>query len=202
MAERRAVPWRNSSLRYGWVAITFHWVVAALILFQLGLGIYMIEFVKEGSMEQFRVFQLHKSVGITILLLALLRLLWRLIDPPPELPDTMRGWEKMLAKISHFGLYLLMLLIPFLGWAVVSSSPLGIPTKLYGTIPWPHLPILTDVANKEAVSEFFAEMHEIFAFLLIALLVAHVAGALQHHFIKRDDVLRRMSPVRLKEARE
>lgn len=178
--------------------MAFHWIMAMAILFMIGLGLYMTR-LPPGN-EQFVLYQLHKSIGITVLLAAVLRIVWRLANPVPRLPASMKPWERWLARFSHYGLYVLMLGTPLLGWAVVSSSPLNVPTVLYGSIPWPHLPVLAELQNKEAVSNVLAEWHEVAAFAILFLFLLHVAGALKHHFIERDDTLRRMLPVTLKET--
>ena len=188
------IGWRNTPRRYGWVAMAFHWSIAALILFAFGLGLYMTSL--EEGFEQFQLYQLHKSIGITVLLLAVLRGLWRLMNPHPPLPPGMPAWERWLAHFSHYGLYVFMLAVPFIGWAMVSVSPLEIPTFLYNELPWPHLP-LGFIADREAAEGAFSEAHELMAFTLIFLFCLHVAGALKHHFIARDDVLRRMLPTKL-----
>lgn len=192
-----AIGWRNSTARFGWIAMGFHWLMAAVILFTFGLGLYMTSLEVGG--EQFELFQLHKSLGVTILLLAVLRVLWRLANPVPPLPGDMAGWERWLAHFSHYGLYVLMFLVPVIGWCVVSVSPLGLPTFLYNQVEWPHIPFLAGIENKEAAEGLFAEAHEIMAWLLIFLFVLHVAGALKHHFISRDDTLRRMLPTKIGE---
>jgi cytochrome b561 len=192
-----AIGWRNSRRRFGWVAMGFHWLMAAAILFTFCLGLYMTSL--EVGAEQFELFQLHKSLGVTILLLAVLRVLWRLVNPVPPLPAGMAGWERGLAHVSHYGLYVLMFLVPVIGWCVVSVSPLGLPTFLYNQVEWPHIPFLAAVENKEAAEAGFVQAHLVMAWLLIFLFFLHVAGALKHHFISRDDTLKRMLPTRLSE---
>lgn len=142
----------------------------------------------------FPLYQLHKSVGITILLAAILRILWRLTHRPPELPADMPAVEKLAAHAGHFGLYALMLALPLTGWALVSASVLHIPTFLYGAIPWPDLPILSALHDKAPAEAALKAIHATGAFGLIALVSLHAAAALRHHFIVRDDVLTRMLP--------
>lgn len=176
---------------YSRVAIALHWVIAVMIISMFVLANLM------GNPEtpnRFALYQWHKSIGITIFLLTFLRLGWRLTHRPPPLPEDMKSWERRVAKLTHIGFYVLMLGVPLLGWALVSASPLGIPTKLYGIIPWPHLPVLSGLEDKKAASEFFAKLHEIGAKLFFVLIVLHVAAALKHHFINKDNVLARMLP--------
>lgn len=191
--------WRNSPTRYGLVAMILHWLIALAVLAMLALGFVMGE-VREGSALQFQLFQWHKSIGITILLLTVLRLAWRLMNRQPPFPPTMRPWERAFARATHFGFYVLLFALPLSGWAMVSTSPLGIPTLLYGVVPWPNLPWAARAENPEALEAILSEAHELLAFGMIALLVLHVAGALRHHFLLRDTVLRRMLPLPERQA--
>ncbi len=183
----------NTDIRYNKVAIGLHWLLALAILGMVFLGGYMSDLPRTDA-GKYPLYQWHKSIGIIILLLSVLRLVWRLMHKVPAMPATTPHWQKWAAKLAHFGLYGLMLGLPLSGWAMVSASPLNIPTVLFGIIPWPHLPILPDLANKADYAKFFYETHELLVTLFWFLLAAHVAAALYHHFILRDDVLRRMLP--------
>jgi len=178
---------------YNSVAKFLHWTIGLGILFMIALGWYMGT-IPRGDPMKFTYFQLHKSVGITILLLALFRLAWRFTHAAPALPDHMAGWEKLLARLVVYVFYVLMIAVPFIGWATVSSSPRNIPTLLYGIVPWPHLPILPDLENKKEVSELFGQIHGYLAYSILGFLVLHIGGALKHHFIEKDDVLTGMTP--------
>jgi len=173
--------------RYDTVAMGLHWFMAAAILALLGLGFYMTG-LKPGSPLQFKLYQLHKSVGVLVFLLAALRLAWRLAHRPPPLPDTMGRGERLLAHAGHWSLYGLMLGMPLVGWVVVSTSPYNIPTMVFGVVGLPHLPLPRDL------NALAKGTHMIGAWLLIATLVGHVTAALRHHFVLRDDVLIRMLP--------
>lgn len=177
----------SSRLRYDPVAITLHWVMAALILGLLVMGFVMTA-LKPGSPLQFQLYQGHKSVGITVLVLTLLRLGWRLAHRPPPLPDGMPGWERLAAQVGHATLYVLMLAMPLVGWAVVSTSPFNIPTVLFGAIPLPHLPLPREINTAAKL------LHQGGAWTMIATLAGHVGAALRHHHLLGDDVLRRMLP--------
>ena len=179
--------------RYTTVAITLHWLIAALIVTIATLGLIMVN-VKLAPIWQFRLYQWHKSIGITILLLAMVRLVWRLAYPAPPLPAEMPRLERQAASSAHWVLYGLMLGLPLVGWALVSASPYNIPTVLYGVIPWPHLPVLPGLSNKAAVEHVLKGVHAYGAFVLIGVVVLHAAAALRHHLVIRDDVLRRMIP--------
>ncbi|MEO1014383.1 MAG: cytochrome b [Pseudomonadota bacterium] len=179
---------------YTSVAVALHWLIAVMILGQIAGGVYMSG-LPLGS-EKFQLYQMHKSFGITVLLLSLARLGWRLTHPAPPLPVDMKDWERRVARVSHIAFYALMIGVPLGGWAVVSSSPLAdsVPTKLFGVIPWPHLPFFSGVADRETLSESIAGMHEFFAFATLALMALHVCAALRHHFVQKDAVLTRMIP--------
>lgn len=177
--------------RYTIVAIVLHWVVAAFLLFEVGLGLRME--AAHGS-TKFAIFQLHKSIGITILMLVVLRLLWRFYRTPPAI--VAKPWEKTLAHAVHWGFYLLLFALPLSGWIIISTSRIVVPTLLYGTVPWPHFPGLAGLAAgaKESwhdVAEFF---HHNLVKLLYLLFVLHVAGALKHHFVDRDPDIAKMAP--------
>src|SRR5262245_53273741 len=121
--------------RYSTVAIALHWAIAVCIITLLGLGFVMTEMPPRKLATLFAIFQLHKSIGITVLLLTIVRLAWRLTHPAPPLPDTMKPWERLAAQSVHVAFYVLLLAIPLVGWALVSSSPRNIPTVLFNLIP-------------------------------------------------------------------
>ncbi len=174
---------------YGTVAMTLHWLIAVAIIGMLIVGKYMVDLPNEDS-NKFALYQLHKSFGISILVLTLVRIGWRLGHPAPALPPGMPAWQRWGAHISHYGLYALMLAIPLSGWAAVSASTLGIPTLLFGAVELPTLPITPD----RDTHEVWQETHELLGNIMIGLLILHVLAALKHHFVDRDTVLRRMLP--------
>ncbi|MGE0183486.1 MAG: cytochrome b [Parvularculaceae bacterium] len=186
----------SASDRYTSVAIAFHWLIAVMIVGQLAGGFYMHNLPKEQAELKFTLYQMHKSFGVTILLLTFFRLAWRLGHRPPALPAAMAGWEKAAARAVHIGFYGLLVVTPLVGWFVVSSSPLAesVPTYLFGIVPFPHLPLFDGVADREALSHQIAEVHEYLAFAMIGLIGLHVAAALKHQFVNRDGVLSRMLP--------
>lgn len=180
--------------RYSAVAIALHWSVAALILTLLAMGLWMTR-LPPGSASQFALYQLHKSIGVTVLLLTALRLAWRLFHRPPPLPPELGSWERAAARAAHAGLYALTVALPLTGWAMVSASPWNLPTILYGVVPWPHLPVLPDLANKAAAEAALKSAHAAGAWAMLALVALHIGAALKHHFALRDDVLARMLPL-------
>jgi cytochrome b561 len=180
----------NSPKRYGAVATTLHWLIAAAIIFQLMLGLWMTSLLDTDPLK-FSRYQLHKSIGLTILVLSVARLLWRLINVVPPLPQHMPMWERWAAHASHFLLYTLMIMLPLSGWARVSTDPIGIPTLWFGAFEVPPMPGLTP---DEAITDALHETHELFGYAMIALLLVHVGAALKHHFWDRDTVFRRILP--------
>ena len=183
----------TSETRYGAVAMTLHWLLALAVIGMLVLGKYMAGLARDDP-NRFDWIQLHKSIGITILVLSVARLAWRLINKVPPLPAHMPAWERFAAHASHVLLYVLIIGIPLSGWALASSSPLGIPTIWFGWFEIPHLPGLQGFADQHAVEQNFRDTHEILGNLMILLLLIHVGAALKHHFWDRDSVLVRMLP--------
>ena len=177
--------------RYSTVAIVLHWLIGALLIFEIGLGHNMEE--AEGP-AKFAVFQLHKSIGITILLLVAVRLLWRFMRRPPAV--SAKGWEKALAYIVHGLFYLLLFALPITGWIVISSGRIVVPTLLYGTLPWPDAPGFANMVAtaKEGWHDAAAFIHVTLANVMLALFALHVLGALKHHFIDRDPDIAKMAP--------
>jgi cytochrome b561 len=187
-------PARAPRSTYSSVAITLHWLIALGILTNIALAWY---FGALKGAEAIPPIQLHKSIGITVLLLTLIRIGWRLLHRAPTLPEHMPTWEKWAAKATHFVFYLLMLGLPLSGWAMVSASPLikVHPTVLYGVIPWPSFPALpSDPDQLHAARKLFGKTHELLGWVAYASIALHVAAALKHQLIDRDDVLARMIP--------
>lgn len=180
--------------RYSGVAQALHWAIALLIVFEIGLGWRMDG--PPGAVT-FAVYQLHKSIGITILILTLVRVGWRITHRPPASVGG-RAWEHRLAAVVHVGFYVLLLAIPLSGWLIVSASRTGIGTVLFGVIPFPHIPGVPglDPAPKAALEQAAETAHRLLGWAMYGLLALHVAGALKHHVIDRDQGLIRMMPGR------
>lgn len=181
--------WRNSSANWGAIAKTFHWLIAIAVLVNIGLGLWANRFLPLSPL-QVEVFYFHKSVGLTVLWLAVLRLMWRLTNPAPRLPLGMAPWERMLAQTSHFLLYVLMLAMPLSGWVIHSAA--NFPLDLYGVIRVPDL--IPATMDEGAVEDSAKIVHSWLFITICVLLVLHVTGALKHHFVNGDHVLRRMLP--------
>ncbi len=188
----------TTSERYSTIAIALHWLIALAIILQLASGLWMVDALDEQAtqMRAFQVYQWHKSLGLTVLILSLLRLLWRLTHRAPGLPPGMTAWERLAAKGTHVLFYVLMIGLPLTGWIVVSASKLGLPTLYWGLFQWPHLPLCGMAAEaKAALEENVGEVHALLAYTTIGLLVLHVGAALKHHLVNRDDGLARMLPL-------
>src|SRR5258708_31351686 len=127
----------NNSLRYGSVAMAFHWIIATLIVTNLGLGFTFANVMNTHDPAFFTIVQLHKSIGLTVLVLSLLRLGWRLINPIPPLPTDFGPGLRILARGTHYMFYFLIIAIPLVGWSMVSASPRGTPTLYFGLFQWP-----------------------------------------------------------------
>lgn len=174
--------------RYSKVAIVLHWTIAFLII---GLIIFGLLMTNPDMPNRFALYQLHKSFGILVLLLSIFRLIWRLIHKPPPLPKDMEKWEVFAAKFTHIAFYGIMIGMPLLGWAMVSASPLPIPTELFWIIPWPDLPFIPESEQLEATFEF---LHGNIGKLTIGLILLHFGAAMKHHFVNKDNVFVRMMP--------
>lgn len=183
----------SNSSRYTAVAIILHWLIATGVFLLIAIGLTMAHGAITAA-TKFQLFQLHKSVGITVLGLIVARIVWRLRHRPPALPDTMPPIERKAAASTHFVFYLLLLGLPLSGWALVSVSPINIPTFLFGLVRWPHIGFLASLHNKAAIAAVLDNVHAYGAWALLTLIVLHVAAALRHHFLIGDDVLGRMLP--------
>jgi len=182
-----------SSERYTSVAIALHWIIALSLGAMIGLGKNMHD-ADHRPIEW--MFQLHKSIGITILALMIARLVWRLMNPPPPLPADMSPLEKRASHWVHVGLYVLIFALPLSGWIMVSISPFAIATVLFGVVGWPHIAGLPELAleTRQALYPTIEELHEIMSWALIALFVLHVVGAIKHEISDDEGVLKRMIP--------
>ncbi|MFN7184975.1 MAG: cytochrome b [Alphaproteobacteria bacterium] len=173
------------SPRYDRVAVALHWLMAICIIGMLLLGFFW-EDIASRDLKIFAI-NFHKSLGLTLLLLAFFRLYWRLRHPAPTLPVTIPPLERKAARAAHIALYALMIAIPLSGWMYVSALA-KYPTVYFGLFTIPHLPI------PKSMKGFFYESHELLAYGLIALLSLHLLAAMKHHFFDKNDVLRRILP--------
>ena len=176
---------KNTFERYGVVAKGFHWLMALLIVVVLAIGLYMADM--DNSPDKFRLYGLHKSTGIMVLFLAVFRLGWKLANVAPILPVHMRKIEVFLARCGHAALYMFMFVMPLTGW--IMSSAAGFPVSVYG---WFVLPDL--IAPNKEIAQEIKELHELAAWVLMAIVSLHVIAALLHHVVHKDNILRRMLP--------
>jgi cytochrome b561 len=173
--------------RYSAPAIALHWLIAALIVAGFVLGLSMVDLPL--SPKKLKWFSWHKWIGVTVFLLTALRLLWRLSHPPPVLPAGMPSWQRRAATASHALLYILTIAIPLSGWIYSSAS--GVKVVYLGIVPLPDL-----VTADKPLAEQLKLVHKTLNFMLLGVVIVHVVAALKHHFVDRDDVLRRMLPWR------
>ena len=173
------------SHQYTATAKSLHWLMAVMLFGLLALGLYMTDLPL--SPEKLKLYSWHKWAGVTVFLLLLFRLLWRIKNPPPPLPKSMPKALQLVAHAGHFGLYALMFAIPLSGWLM--SSAKGFQTVYFGVLPIPDL-----IEKNKELGHLLAEVHETLSWLFIILLVGHIAAALKHHFIDKDDILIRMLP--------
>ena len=168
--------------RYSQVSLILHWLIAVMVIGQIAL--IMVHDATEGGPWM----GLHKSVGLSILVLTLARLGWRIANPAIPLPAEMPRWQRLLARGTHVLFYVVLIGMPLGGWA--ASSAAGRDIAWFGLFNWPLLPI----SGGREVAKQFMNAHEMGAKLLYVLLALHILGALKHHFIDRDNVLHRMLP--------
>lgn len=170
---------------YSAPAVALHWILATLIIGNLAFGLYAVSL--ELSPQKLRLFSYHKWVGVTVLILAAARLLWRLRHAPPALPDSMKPWEKRVALGAHTLLYVFFFASPLSGW--LFSSATGFQTVYFGVLPIPDL-----LSRNREWADVLRVAHRWLNYSMAAVIFLHTAIALKHHFVDRDDVLTRMLP--------
>ena len=179
--------------RYTRTAVVLHWLVAAAIVVNVVLALSADALPDDWVRP---VIDTHKSIGVTVLGLALLRLLWRLGHRPPALPSTYARWERRLSTAVHVLLYLLMLALPLSGWLHDSAwkDAATHPMHWFGLFEWPRIGVVTGLAPevRERMHDLFGEIHTWFAYVLYGVLALHVLGALKHQWIDRQPELQRM----------
>lgn len=176
---------RNTSARFGLVSRTLHWLTLVLLVGSFTLAISMVNMPLSPRKLEF--YSWHKWVGVTIFLVVLLRLAWRHANPVPRQPDDMPQWQRRLAALSHAALYTILIVMPVTGW--IMSSALNLPVVYLGLV---HIP--SPFGVDRALGETMKTVHLSLAVALLVLVAIHVLAALYHHFVRRDDVLRRMLP--------
>ena len=177
--------WFNTPERWGAVAQFLHWAIALLIVAAASLS-----FTAEQmgfSPTKVEVFLWHKSIGLTILGLVIIRVLWRFANPRPRLPAEFKPWERWAAHGGHLAIYLLLFAMPLSGWVINSAA--NFPFEWFHLVPVPNI-----VAPSEQTQDLAEAVHGTLFWILAAVVAIHVAAALKHHFIDRNDILRRMLP--------
>jgi len=177
---------KDTLQRFGFVSKLLHWTIGIIMIVQFYVIFYYEEIPKDSPLK-LEYILLHKSLGITLLVLGVFFVIWRLVNQRPLLPDNLTKREVMLAKATHFLLFTLMVLIPFTGYALSTSA--GRASAWFGYVD---LPLLWP-ASKSAAG-LFKEIHEYLAYTLLGLLALHLLATIKHHFLLKDDVLKRMLP--------
>jgi cytochrome b561 len=171
----------SASRRYDSISMSLHWLTAALVFSLIATGLIMTR-LQAGSADQFAFYQLHKALGVVLLLLTALRGAWRAMRPPPPWPPEVPHPGRLAARIVQAALYLCLVAVPIAGWALVSASPFNIPTSLFGLATWPHLPVLSDLdrASRARIEPVLSRVHAILAYGLATLVLLHSAAAIWH----------------------
>jgi cytochrome b561 len=183
LSREQVLPTRAAT--YTRTAVGLHWVITLLIFAAFPLGLYMHDLPL--SPNKLKLFSYHKWIGITALVLAVVRVAWRFTYRPPDLPPTMQRWERFAALAMHDVLYALLFAVPLSGWLM--SSATGFQTVWFGVVPLPDL-----IGKDKEFGQFLLELHESLNYLLITLVGVHIVAALKHHFIARDNILTQMIP--------
>lgn len=195
----------NSTTRYTRTAVILHWVIAIGIFGMFALGWFMTELPKEAPKQMaydlfdlglytWRLaeeasprtfyFNLHKSIGVSLLALIAIRILWRVTHRPPAMLSSYQAWERKLATGTHHLLYLFMIALPVSGVIMATYSKYG--------IKWFGIPFIKGLDNND-MREVFEQIHEIFGLIILVMIILHIMGALKHKFIDKDETLKRMS---------
>jgi cytochrome b561 len=178
----------NTEDRYGAVAILLHWLMAFLVIGLLVLGIYMVTLPDAGfNTKKITLILYHKQLGLLALVLLAVRWGWRLTSVLPQLVAHLPDWQKIAARFVHLSFYALMFVLPMTGWLM--SSAAGIPVSLFGLFTLPDF-----LPRDEQLFQRLIDVHKWLAYVLVLVIVVHVGAALRHHFVFKDDTLRKMLP--------
>lgn len=172
---------KNTKSHFGLIAILLHWIMAFIIIGLLGLGLYMVGL--PISLQKLKLYGWHKEYGLLVLALVILRLSWRLINTTPYL--SLPWWEILAARLVHWAFYGFMFLMPISGWLITSAA--GLPASFFGLFTLPNL-----ILPNEETRELFERIHQWLGYGLIATILLHTGTAIKHHFINKDDILRRI----------
>ncbi|KTD78825.1 cytochrome b [Legionella waltersii] len=176
---------KNTTKQYGLIAILIHWIMAIFIIGLLAVGLYMVRL--PIGLWKLKLYGYHKEFGALVFLLILLRILWKLVNAAPTLPDHMPNWQKTAARSVHHALYIVVFFMPITGW--LTSSAAGLSVSFFGLFTLPDL-----ISANPIWEENLALAHEVLGFTLIGLLGLHVGAVFQHYLVFKDNLLRRMWP--------
>jgi cytochrome b561 len=176
---------KNTDQQYGIIAIFFHWLMAILIIGLIALGLYMVDL--PISLQKLKLYGWHKEFGILILMLACLRILWRLINRLPTLPSYIPRWQQLAARIVHYVFYFFMFALPLTGWII--SSAAGLSVSFFGLFLLPNL-----VSPNQATMSLFSDIHDYLAYSLIAIIGLHIAAVIEHYLVHKENILRKIWP--------
>jgi cytochrome b561 len=178
----------NTENRYGAVGLLFHWSMGILIMALAGLGLYMVTLPDAGfNLKKITLILYHKDFGMLVLVLAVLRLAWRLNNVVPQAAKELPDWQQIAARFVHLTFYALMFALPITGWLM--SSAAGFPVSLLELFTFPDL-----VSHNDYLFQRFVEIHKWLGYGFIFFILVHAGAALGHHFIFKDDTLRKMLP--------
>ena len=184
------VQYRNTAGSYGMVAQAFHWIVAILVILQFPLGMYAADL--PVSLARLQWLSRHKSLGLLILAIALLRLGWRAFNRPPALPAVMSRWQRAAAHVEHWLIYALLVAVPLTGWLYASAA--GLPAGWFGLFAVPDL-----VPRDRLAAADYHDWHVATLTLLGVLVALHIGAAARHAFVRRDGIVQRMLPLKRQE---
>lgn len=162
-----------------------HWLIALIVMFMLSVSFFLQDLPKDYIGTGF---MLHKSFGLLVLFLMILRIIWILRSGRPALPESVPIWQQKIARLLHYSLYFFVILMPVCGW-ILSVSAGRVPT-FFGLFPLP----LPFIQPNEQTAAFMSQAHTTIAWIIIALIALHIAAAFKHYFINRDGVFQRMMP--------
>ena len=176
--------WRNSAHRWGWLGISIHWLSALTVIGLFALGLWMVDLTYYDSWYRDAPF-IHKSVGVSLFLLTLLRLLWRWLDITPRHLDSHTRFEQKAARLAHVFIYLLLFGIMLSGYLISTADGRAIEVFNLFSVP-------ATMQGRETQEELAGEVHEVLAWTLIAVVLVHAGAALKHHYVDKDETLKRM----------
>lgn len=170
--------------RYSRVAIWLHWLIGLAVIANIGLAILTEDMPRE---EHRAAMGVHKALGMAILALTVVRIVWRLVNKAPPLPESVRTWERWATRVVHLVFYALLILLPLSGWVWMSAADR--PIDFFGLFTIPSI-----VAPDKAVADVLRDRHEVLGLTMLVLVMVHILAALKHQLVDRDHILSRMNP--------